>query len=196
MQDLIGGLLGSLGGDELKTLSNMLGADEKTTDRAVGAAMPALLGALSRNAGSGGGADALAGALDRDHDGSILDDIGGFLAGGDTSGGAAILGHVLGSREPAVAANVARSSGMDLGSVQKLLPMLAPLVMGMLGREKRQSGLDAGALASQLFGAQNQLEKDAPGMLGALLDADGDGDSTDDILELGAGLLGGMFGKR
>ncbi|NKB89134.1 MAG: DUF937 domain-containing protein [Acidobacteria bacterium] len=196
MQDLIGGLLGAMGGDEVKKLSSVLGADSQTTEKAMSAAMPALLGALSRNAASSGGASALAGALDRDHDGSILDDIGGLLAGGDTGAGASILGHVLGDREPAVAANVARNSGMDLSSVQKLLPMLAPLVLGALGKQKRQSGLDASGLASQLFGAQEQVEREAPGMLGALLDADGDGDSTDDILKLGAGLLGGMFGKR
>ena len=70
------------------------------------AAVPLLVGAMQRQAASPTGLDALAGALDRDHDGSILDDIGGFLGSGGTVGrGAGILGHVLGARQDNVAAS-------------------------------------------------------------------------------------------
>lgn len=188
-------LIGSLGQSELSALGQQLGADPATTGKAVSAALPALLGSLSRNADSPTGAASLASALDRDHDGSILDDIGGFLGGGQTAAGDAILGHVLGGRQPAVEQNIANSAGLDLGMVQRLLPLLAPLLMGYVGRAKRQQGFDAGSLAGMLGGARRQIDAGSPGLLGSLLDADGDGDATDDVLRLGGKLLGGLFGR-
>ena len=41
-----------------------------------------ILAGLARNAAQPEGADPLHGAVQRDHDGSLLDDLGGFLGGG------------------------------------------------------------------------------------------------------------------
>ena len=163
------------------------------TSKAMSAAMPALLGALARNASSGSGAEALASALSRDHDGGILDDLTGFLGKGDTSAGDGILGHVLGANRDNVAAGVSRSSGLDVSAVQKLLPMLAPVVLGMLGREQRAQSLDASGLASMLGQESRADERAAPGLVSSLLDADGDGSVLDDVARIGSGLLGGLL---
>jgi hypothetical protein len=61
-------------------ISRRIGADPQKTQAAVHTAIPALLAALGQNATSGGGA-ALKGALERDHDGSILDNLGDYLGG-------------------------------------------------------------------------------------------------------------------
>ena len=76
--------------------------------------------------------------------------------------------------------------------------MLAPMVMGALGRQKRQQGLDAGSLAGVLGAERQQMEQSNPamGMLGSLLDRDDDGSVVDDIAKMGKGLLGGLFGGR
>ena len=71
MASLLDGLMQQLGGDTMRQLSQQLGADESTTTPAVGAALPVLVGALAKNASSTDGAAALAGALDKDHDGSV-----------------------------------------------------------------------------------------------------------------------------
>ena len=71
MASLLDGLMQQLGGDTRRQLSQQLGADESTTTPAVGAALPVLVGALAKNASSTDGAAALAGALDKDHDGSV-----------------------------------------------------------------------------------------------------------------------------
>jgi hypothetical protein len=68
-------LTNSLSDDMLGTLTQSLGADQATTEKAIGLALPLLLGSLERNAGSADGAQALSKALTRDHDGSILDDL-------------------------------------------------------------------------------------------------------------------------
>ena len=86
------------------------------TSKAMAAALPLLLGALSRNASQGDGASSLHQALANDHDGSILDDIGGFLGSGNTSSGNDILGHVLGGH--LACARVDRDGSSGSGQLQ------------------------------------------------------------------------------
>ena len=188
-----------LGSGTVDALSDRLGEDRDSTARALSGAVPVLLGGLARNASTSGEAASLASALDRDHDGSVLDDVAGFLRGADASQGEGILRHVLGDRRPAVEQSISRSSGMDIAKVGQLLAMVAPLVLGLLGRQKRSQGLDIGGLASMLGGARQEMEQRQPGtasMLGSLLDRDGDGSAADDVADIGGRLLGGLFKKR
>ena len=192
--DLAGMLIGMLGSGELDKLGGQLGVDSASTQKAVGAAVPLLLSALGKNAASPQGAEALLGALSRDHDGSVLDNVGAALGSGALGkDGAAILGHVLGNKQSAVAAGIGQASGLTADTSGQLLAMLAPLVMGSLGKTQRQSGLDAAGLASMLGGQREQANAGLGGLAG-LLDMDGDGDATDDILKIGKKLLGGLFG--
>ena len=174
----------------------------------------------------------MAGALARDHDGTLLDNMGSLLGGASsdagiggllgmagslltdapgpgsakTVDGAGILGHILGAQRPQVEQNVAQASGMDLSKVTQLLPMIAPLIMGALGKAKQQNGLDAGGLGALIAGASSMLggAQQAPAaggglggaVLGGLLggDKDGDGSMLDDIAGAAAGsVLGGLF---
>jgi hypothetical protein len=191
----IEGLLGQvMSGGNLGAISQTIGADESTTSTAIQAALPMLIGAMARNASSEQGASALAGALDRDHDGSVLDDIAGFVmsGGAQQSNGAGILGHIFGGNQPAVEQGVSQASGLDMGTVAKLLPLLAPIVMGYLGRQKQEQGMDAGALAGALGQQQQQLEQQSPlmGMLSSILDQNRDGSMMDDAIRLAGGFLG------
>lgn len=198
MSSLLEGLMGQLGGDALGNLAGQLGADKTKTQAGMAAALPLLLGALSRNAESEEGAAALGAALERDHDGGILDQAASFFGQGDTSPGAGILKHVLGGRQDRAAQGVSKASGLDAATAGKLLAMLAPMVLGALGKEKRRNGLDTAGLAHMLGGERKAMERKAPelGLLGSLLDQDGDGDTdAGDIAKLGGGLLGKFFGK-
>ncbi len=183
-----------LGGGALQQISQQIGADEETTSNAVSAALPMLLGGLARNAQSQDGASSLLGALDRDHDGSVLDDIAGFLGHGGGAAGEGILGHVFGSNRPNVEAGISQASGLDLSKVAQLLPLLAPLVMGVLGRTQRRENLDAGSLAGLLGQESRQAEASSPfmGILSQVLDRNQDGSMADDV----AGMLGGLLGGR
>jgi hypothetical protein len=188
-------LLPLLEGGNVQQVSRQLGIGEAQAGTAIKAAVPLLVGALQREASSPAGLDSLAGALDRDHDGSILDDIGGFLGGGGSAAaGAGILGHVLGSRQNNVAASLGKSTGLDAGQILQLLTMLAPLVMGALGRAKRQGPTGSAGLADILGGATRQVDQQAPdlmGSLGRMLDTDGDGSAIDDIASIAGSLFGG-----
>lgn len=198
MESIISSVLGQLGGDTLGRISDVIGADRRTTERAVGTAVPVLVSALARNASSTSGAQSLLGALDRDHDGSVLDDLGSFIASFQHGPGGGILGHVLGDRQGAVESGLASATGLGRDGVSKLLVMLAPLVMGVLGRARQRQGLDADSLAGVLQDERLRATSSGPasGLLGQLLDSDGDGDVMDDVAKLGGGLLGALFGRN
>jgi len=180
-----------LSGKQLGTLSTQLGSDPDRTKTAVNAALPMLLAGLAKNAAKPDGAKSLLGALERDHDGGMLDDLAGFFGKKETTDGEGILGHVFGGRRDNVEKGVGRAAGMDSTQVKRMMAMLAPVVMGYLGRQKRQNNLDARGLGDLLGGEAGMMEKKNPafGMLGKLLDADGDGSIADD-------LLGKLFGKN
>jgi hypothetical protein len=192
MSSIIDELTRRLGGSAMTQLGNQLGTDPATATRAVGAALPALLGALARNAATDDGASALSAAVARDHDGSILDNVPAALANPQTTDGAGILGHVFGAQRDSVAAGVGQSSGLDPSKAVALLTMLAPLVMGALGRAQRSGNLDPGGLASEVGQAHTQVVqgKGLGGLLGAL-DRNRDGSVVDDI----AGMAGKLFNQ-
>ncbi len=202
MADMMTSLLDLVGsGDELGQISGLLGADSDAAQKGIAAAVPALLGGLAKNTQSEGGAASLLGALDA-HDGSALDNIGGL---GDLVGdGDKILGHVFGGKQDQVAQAVASESGLDLGMVTKLLPMLAPIVMGFLGKQKAAGNLDQGSLAKSLGAERDSMASGGLGGMLAMLDSDGDGDIMDEVTGmLGgegkagiAGVLGKLFGKK
>ncbi|GAB4427989.1 MAG: DUF937 domain-containing protein [Bacteroidia bacterium] len=190
---LLDQLTSQLSGPALDALSQQLGADPGQTSSAISAALPMILGSMARNVSNPDGAQALSQALANDHDGSILDNLQGFLGSSDNGPGAGILRHVLGANQAPVQQSISQVSGLDLSKVGPLLENLAPIVMGMLGRQQRSTGMDAGGLASVLLGERDQMQTRSVGasstlsMLNNLLDRDGDGSALDDI--------GGMLGK-
>ncbi len=193
--NLTGLLSDALGGGTVSQISQTIGADESATSSAIQAALPMLIGGLARNSQSEDGAASLLNALNKDHDGSIMDDIGGFLSGGAAGGiGSAILGHVLGGRQGQVEQGISAASGLDMSKVGPLLALLAPVVMGALGKaNQQQGGMDTSALAGLLGGAHQQMSSSSPilGMLGGLLDQDKDGSALDDILGMAGRMMSG-----
>lgn len=187
-----------LSGPRLTQMSRQLGISEDQTREALPAALAALTGQMAQNAAQPQGAQQLSTALNKDHDGSLLDSLDGFLGGagggGGLGAGASILGHVFGQRQQKVQGNLGRSTGLDPQTMGRLLALLAPIVMAYLGRQQRQKQLDPGGLRDVLGQERQRIEQvpQARTGLGALLDLDGDGQVMDDL----ANLAGGMFGNR
>lgn len=196
MSDLLNMLAGQLGQQNVQQISNKLGTDQSTTEQAINTALPLLINALGRNAESPAEVQALTQAVKRDHDGSILDNLSSQLTQQSTlADGNAILGHVLGAKRNNVETGISQATGLDQGSTAQLLMMLAPVVLGALGKQQQQQGLDADGIAGLLKQERQETESSLGGFA-RLLDLDGDGDVSDDIINLGTKFLGGWLSKR
>ncbi|GHF33308.1 hypothetical protein HNQ07_000284 [Deinococcus metalli] len=166
MMDILSRLGGM--GQAQQTVSQQLGTSPQQTESAIEAAVPLLLGALTRNATQPGGLDALANAVDQ-HDGSAIDQ---FQQGQvpDVQDGQRILGHVFGGQQSAAANAVSQRAGISPQLALQILSMLAPLVMAYLGRQKQGQGGGAGGMG------------DLGGILGSVLGGGGLGSVLGGIL--------------
>jgi len=188
-------LLGLLQGQDIGNLASQVGGNEGEAKKGVMAALPAMLAALGKNAGTEKGAEELNNALEKKHDGSILDNLSGYLSNPDLKDGAGILNHLFGNQTSNVANAVSQSSGLDTNGSMKMLQMLAPILMGILGQQKKQNNLDAKGLGNltSMLASNFGSEAGASGIMEAvtnLLDANKDGNVMDDIM----GMVGKLFG--
>lgn len=181
-----------LSGNASRTIAERFGISESTANTAIQMAVPLILTAMARNATQPQEAQNLHQAVANDHDGSIFDNLMGYLGNPQSANGAGILGHVFGNQQPVIQNNLAQATGMDQGSAGGLLETLAPLVMGSLGRAQQENGLDASGLSNLLNGQQQEAQANSPGamsMLSSMLDQNNDGSSMDDLQRLAAGFF-------
>jgi len=205
MDDLLNLLQGQLSDNVIASLGSRAGInDQQKAASAAQDALGAIMAGLAKNTQSKEGADSLAKALDRDHDGSVLDQLSDILGGNSAQvseravNGAGILKHILGNKQENVAGQLAKRNQLDQSTMSSMMEMLAPVVMGALGKTRKSSGLDITDLISMLNkGSKKQAKQTGMGgILGQLLDQDGDGDPTNDIIGMGMKMLGGLFRKK
>ncbi|MBK9015603.1 MAG: DUF937 domain-containing protein [Saprospiraceae bacterium] len=210
MGNLFDLLQGHLDENVVDQLSNQIGgADRQQTATAAQSIVSTLLSGLAKNASTPEGAASLNNALERDHDGSLLENLMGMLGGGGQQpapeqsralNGAGILDHILGDRQSGAIDMISRMSGLDSSKTGNLMTMLAPMVMSMLGQQKRQQGLDVDGIAGLLtntVGQQKQAGNPLMDMATRFLDKDGDGSMMDDVAGMmGKGLLSKLFGGK
>lgn len=205
MATLTDDLASQLQGAPAQQVAQQLGIDSSQASSAIGAALPLLMGALGRNASQPQGAQALFGALQKDHAGGDLGSVLGAVLGGAQgrqTDGAGILGHIFGGQQERAQAGVAQATGLQGGQASQLLKILAPIVMAYLAKRMFQGGSQAGAadngpdaLSGILGQEQQEIRQQGGlggGLLGAVLDQDGDGQlGIGDLMKIGGGLLGG-----
>ncbi|NDV42821.1 DUF937 domain-containing protein [Flagellimonas sediminis] len=213
MSGLLDLLNSPMGKQLVSGVAGQTGQSESKTADVLSMAMPLLMGAMKKNTSTPGGAQGLMNALSSKHDGSILDNLGGFFGGGvDQSAmddGAGILGHILGSKQPQVENALSSKSGLDAGTVAQILKIAAPLLLGYLGKQTRQQNISSpdglnGLLGGLMGGTKTAAKQQS--LIETFLDSDGDGSIMDDlagmVLNGGnqkksglGGILGGLFGK-
>lgn len=187
-------------------ISSETGTSEDKTSNLLSMALPLLTGAMKKNATTPQGAEGLMNAINNKHDGSILDNLGGFFGGGvdqsAISDGAGILSHVLGGNQPNVENALSSKTGIDAGTVSQILKMAAPLILGYLGKQTKQSNIsganDMSSLLGSMLGGQSQENQS---LITSLIDSDGDGSVLDDVADMVIGSnkkkggIGGMLGS-
>jgi hypothetical protein len=200
MDGILGVVLGQLGGGGLGALGGLLGTDNSQTQSVVSTAVNVITGAMAQNTSEPAGAQALDAALEKDHDGGIFEDVMGFIGNAAAGPGAGILGHVLGGSQPQVQQGIADKTGLSMDKVLPLLIMVAPLVLGALGKMKKDQAMDSEAVAATLAAERQQAEQQDDGILGSILGLLGGAAQPEPQQQSsGGGLLGalgGLFGKK
>lgn len=192
LEDLLGQQQGN---QAVEQISQNLGANSSVVNSAIQMALPMILTGLAKNAQEPQGAQSLNNALEKDHDGGLLDSLMGYLGGGiptpqeatRQTNGNGILEHIFGGRQTQVANEVSQQSGLNAGQVAQLLITLAPIVMGFLGKKKQQENLGADGLSNWLGGQQQQMQSSGNPMIdmaSRILDKDGDGSAMDDLASM------------
>ena len=200
-----------MGQQLIKGVAQETGQPKSKTADVLGMAVPLLMGAMKKNVQSPQGAEGLINALSTKHSGGILDDLAGLFGGGvDPSikeDGAGILGHILGPKQPEVENTLSKRSGMNPAAIADILKIAAPIIMGLLGRQRAQANISdrsgLNVLLGSMLGGQPRQNQD---LITSLIDSDGDGSVLDDVADmvLGSGsgksgglgdLLGGILGK-
>lgn len=190
----------------INSLSQNIGADSEQTKSAIAAALPLLAGALSSKATGTTGLSFLTSLLDKNNDGSVLDDVVGMITGRAADAGSAqatvtaqgvtAVNSMLGEHVETVKQQISQTSGLDIGAVSKLLPLLAPMVLGALTKAQASQNLSGARLSEFLEKERTDIAAKAPesqGFMASLLDKNNDGSIADDVLKMGAGLLGNVL---
>ena len=221
MMDMI---LQAAGGQAPQQIGQQFGLNQQQSQSAISALLPAISSALKQNTNNPQGLAGLLGALQNGSHDQYLDNPSQLNQPQATTEGNAILGHLFGSKDVsrAVAGHASEKSGIGADILKKMLPMVAMMAMGSLGKQTQGAGMFSqaagggmqgmiaqmamqqltggaskgglGGLLGGLLGGgarrqQAQMQQQASsahqqglGMLGNMLDADGDGSSMDDIL--------------
>ena len=190
MAGILDELMSSLGGDVTKQLSNTLGLDQGAASKIIPMVAPMILGGLKKQKDEHGGEERVNHILNKYGSSSVLDDIGGlFKSKASDPNADPKLGGLLGDAGVQATNLVSKQFNIDNGSASKIIPMLAPVVLGFLSKKRDADGLGSNGIAS-------------------LLDQDGDGSILDDVAgfltkglggsvgDILGGLAGGLFGGK
>jgi hypothetical protein len=194
MANFIDEFMKTYGSEVTQHMSSTYGVDQGTVQKLIPQLAPLILGGLKRQKDDQGGDARVDHILNKYGDQSVLGNIKDLISSKANDPAAdANLGGLLGSEGGVQAAQVLGNSlGINASTIAKMIPALAPLILGALSK-KRDTG------------------NSGIGGIGSLLDADGDGSIIDDvagfILKGGSGqavkgkgvlgsILGGLFGKR
>lgn len=200
---LIDLLTGNTGSQVADKAGQKFGISKNQIIALLAVAAPLIISYLRKKSQDSKEAESLNNALDKDHDGSILDDVSQADARQDEGG--SILNHIFGSDKQNVENKLSQNTGISIDKIGPVLSMLAPIIMGYIGREKQQNNVGAGGLGDLLGGilggAQNQAQQQSSPLndiLGSVLgkndsQSSGSGNPLNDIL---GNILGGDQKKQ
>ena len=174
----------------INKIAGSLGLGQGLAGKAIAAALPAILAALTGAASKSGGGSALSSVLAK-QDPGLLGNLAGMIGGAGQqtmiNGGTSALSSLLGgSSANALTGAVGKFAGIDGGQSSSLMGMLAPVVLGQLAQTQKSSGLDAGGLVNLLNGQKSNIAAAMPPGLSDLLAGTGLLDSISGNLKSGA----------
>lgn len=158
----------------IEKIASFLGLDRAAAQKAAGGAIPALLAGLSDLVGTPAGASQLSKLLSQQQGDQPTDLLRNLGPQGLAETGTNMLSGLFGGRTmDAMAQAVGKFAGMSDSGGRSLLGMLGPIVLGALGQQQRNSGLDTNGLASLLRSQKDQITAAIPPGLADQLGAAG-----------------------
>lgn len=166
--------------DLLKQVGGQVGLDQSQTRGALDSLLPSINRGLQNNAQKPGGLEALIKAIQGGNHDRYVDNLEELGRPETVNQGNDILGHIFGNKDVSrnVAEAASQESGIDSGILKKLLPIVASVVMGSMGKAEKSGNVLSDVLGQVLQGGGRQSQQRSGGGLGGML----------------GGLLGGLMG--
>jgi hypothetical protein len=194
MANFIDEFMKTYGNEVTQHMAANTGLDQGTVQQLIPKLAPLILSGLKRQKDDQGGDARVDHILNKYGDSSVLNNIKDLISSKTNDSTAdANLGGLLGTSGGVQAAQaLGKSLNIDASKIIKMIPALAPLILGALSKKRDTSNSGIGGI-------------------GSLLDADGDGSIIDDvagfIFKGGSGqttkgkgvlgsILGGLFGNK
>lgn len=199
---LIDLLTGNTGNQVAEQAENKFGISKTQIIALLAVAAPLIISYLKNKSQDANEAEALNNALDKDHDGSILDDVS--QADARQSEGGSILNHIFGEEKSNVENRLSQNTGISIDKIGPILSMLAPIIMGYIGKEKQQNNVGAGGLGDLLGGIlgnasnESQQQQSSPlnDILGSVLGGGNSKSSGNPLNDILGSVLGGNDQKK
>jgi hypothetical protein len=163
--------------DMIGRIASGLGLEKGLAGKAISAALPSILAGIVGSSAKPDGLKAISSALSN-QDPGLLGNLAGMLGGSNQSSlisnGSSLLSGLLGgSATGALAGAVAKYAGIGDGPAKSVIGMLAPVIMGTIGKQQQSAGLDAGGLAKMLLGQKDNIASAMPSGFAQLLGGSG-----------------------
>ena len=183
-----------IGEQLLGKASNETSEKKESIAAALSTAMPLILSAMKRNAQKDDGAASLDRALNSDkHNGNLLQNLSDVDSSSLQNEGSKILDHIFGGKQSGINSTLSKTLNMDENSIASILKMAAPIILSILGSQKRKDNVSQGGLTDLIGSVLGNSASNDQSFLETILDRDGDGSVIDDI---GGMILGGGNKKK
>jgi len=167
--------------EEGKNLADQAGVDANNFSKIASIGLPLILQGMNRNNQDPKGLESFNQALNQHQERNNYDSLSRLTQNVDRQEGDKILGHVFSNEKDEVSNSLADRLGLDAGTVNKALAVLAPIALKYLADRKKEQNLDAQGIQQETQKLtreaamqakdynQNQLS-DSNGLLGELFD--------------------------
>ena len=143
-------ITGSTGNQVAEQAENKFGISKSQIIALLIVAAPLVISYLKKKSENADEAEKLNAALDKDHDGSILNDPAQALNRGQE--GDSILGHIFGGEKANVENQLSQNTGISMDKIGPIMAMLAPVIMGYIGQQKQANNVTSGGGLGDLLG--------------------------------------------
>jgi hypothetical protein len=161
--------------DVIAKIASSLGIDAAAITRAAGASIPAVLAGLGGVASKPDGAKKVLDAVSKMEPGmldTLMKSLGGANQQSAIDKGSSVLSSLLGNAGVSgLTGAVSKFAGIGQGPTSSLVGLLAPMVLGTLG--KHATGLDASGLANLLSSQKDNINAALPAGFANLLSGTG-----------------------